>query len=433
MTKKTLAASVALAVMGSIALSACSGGSNGSGSQPAASGNQPVTINLWEGFSASETTALEAMIAKYWTPAHPNIKVNVTGSQTDQSILTAMSGGDGPDVVMAPDSEAAALWFHDGAIKDISDLAASISSQLKTEFVAQAIKWCEQGGKTFALPFENYDWGIFYNKKMFAQAGLNPNQPPATISELESDAKKLTKVDASGNITQLGWLPVHDQWSAIALSLAFGAKFIDGQGNPTLDTPAMQQALTWDLGLAKSFNLSKVEAFTSGFTKGGNPFALGKVAIYIDGMWEATMLKGSGIDFGVGAVPASSAAYANSTDLGTNPIVIPTSSAHPAEAAEFAKFMALSNGVAANFAGTISNLPQLKSALSTFTSDPQTKFFASLSNSSHAVAWAPVPYAEQYSQELNTAVGDIYNGGAAVGPALSQAQAAVVQAASSAG
>lgn len=407
---------LAAVLAGTTLLAGCGGGDAGLGTK-----DKPVTITLWEGFADSETTALRAMIAKYWTPSHPDIKVDVVGDKNAQAMLTAMSGGDAPDVVMGTDSESPALWFHNNAILDLSDLAGQIKSELDSKAVPAARAWGEQDGKVFALPFVDYDWAVFYNKALFKQAGLDPDKPPATISELEAAARKLTKVDAAGNITQLGWLPLHDEWTTINLSMAFGATFVDGK-QAAIGQPAIRDAINWDAGLARSYGLKKVAAFTSGFTKGDNPFALGKVAMYIDGCWQATMLKDSKIDFGVMSIPAAQPAYANSTDVGTNPIVIPRAAHNQQAAKEFAKFMTLNPDLAADFSAKISNLPHLSAQLTTFTSDGPTKYLATLSASKNARAWAPVPYARMYADQLAAVVDQVYNGGADVGRSLDQAQ-----------
>src|SRR6266851_608064 len=50
----------------------------------------------------------------------------------------------------------------------------------------------ETAGKTlYGLPVSNYTQGLVINRKLFAQAGLNPNQPPTTWAEVERDAKAI--------------------------------------------------------------------------------------------------------------------------------------------------------------------------------------------------------------------------------------------------
>ncbi len=392
--------------------------------QTAAAAAKPVTLTVWEGFAPSETTALNEMVAKYWTPSHPGIKINMVGSKTQQAMLIAMSGGESPDLVISGDSESPSLWYHEGAILNLTPLASQIQAQLRKEMVPASTEWGEEGNVTFALPFVDYNWGLFYNKALFKAAGLNPNEPPTTTQEVAVDAKKLTKYGSNGDIVQLGWMPVHDQWTALNLAMNFGAQFVGADGMPTLNSSGMNAALTWDSNLAKSFGLQKVENFISGFTNGDNPFALGKVGMYIDGCWQAAMLPAQApkLDFGVGAIPASSPKYLGANDVGTNPIVVPKASSHVQQAEQFAVFLSLNQAIAANFSNDISNLPHIKSEVTSFTKDPRTLFFAKLSEDSLARAWAPVPYAEIYLTQLLNAVGQIYNNGANVSSTLAGAE-----------
>jgi ABC-type glycerol-3-phosphate transport system substrate-binding protein len=50
-------------------------------------------------------------------------------------------------------------------------------------------------GKTlYGLPTSNYTQGLVINRKLFTEAGLNPNQPPTTWAQVETDAKAITKL-----------------------------------------------------------------------------------------------------------------------------------------------------------------------------------------------------------------------------------------------
>ena len=60
-------------------------------------------------------------------------------------------------------------------------------------------------GQVYGVPFlEGSKPALYYNTKMFKEAGLDPNKPPATFDELMTYAQKLTKKDAAGNPTRAG-------------------------------------------------------------------------------------------------------------------------------------------------------------------------------------------------------------------------------------
>ena len=62
----------------------------------------------------------------------------------------------------------------------------------------------QTGGKTYGIPFQRSTPVLYWNKEAFKDAGLDPNKAPATWDEMVSFGKKLTKKDASGNVTQWG-------------------------------------------------------------------------------------------------------------------------------------------------------------------------------------------------------------------------------------
>ena len=50
-------------------------------------------------------------------------------------------------------------------------------------------------GKTiYGLPTNNYTQGLVNNRKLFSEAGLNPNDPPTTWAQVETDAKAIAKL-----------------------------------------------------------------------------------------------------------------------------------------------------------------------------------------------------------------------------------------------
>lgn len=391
-----------------------------------------ITITMWNGFNAHEVELLSEMIDKYWAPSHPNIKVVSEGEKDPQTMLTAMSGGDPPDVLIPWGPTFVTLWASQGAIMDLTPAVEPVRTQLEAELVPAGLQWVIYDGKYYGLPFVNFNSGFFYNKDLFAAAGLDPEKPPKTLDELAEYAAKLTKVDESGNIIQLGWMPLNaGGW--IEFVLNSGGRFYDPEtGAPTANDPRNVAAFQWDLDYQSQYGLDKVVAFTTGFSGAGDdPFQLGKVAMAIEGCWMPAFYSRNAPDlnYGVAPIPYSDPQYANANDVGTNPIVVPVGAKHPKEAMEFAVFLSMNKDISREYAAVISNIPQVKSEVGTFTDDPATKFFAELSTSPNAVAWAPVPYSQEYSDELTAAVGRMYNEGVSAQEALDATQEIVEEAA----
>jgi hypothetical protein len=94
----------------------------------------------------------------------------------------------------------------------------------------------QEGGKTWGVPFQRSTIVLYWNKDLFKEAGLDPEKPPATWAEQAAFAEKLTKRDASGNVTQWGiQIPSSGfpYWLFQALATQNGAMLANQEGNQT--------------------------------------------------------------------------------------------------------------------------------------------------------------------------------------------------------
>ena len=110
-------------------------------------------------------------------------------------------------------------------------------------------------GKTWGIPFQRSTVVMYYNKDLFREAGLDPSKPPTNWDELTADARKLTKKDASGNVTQWGvQIPSSGfpYWLFQTLTTPNGAVLANETGTQVkFDDPKVIEALQYWVGLAK--------------------------------------------------------------------------------------------------------------------------------------------------------------------------------------
>ena len=102
------------------------------------------------------------------------------------------------------------------------------------------LKSFEVDGKPYGIPLYVSPYVLYYNKDLFAQAGLNPSKPPKTFDEMLAYAEKLSTLkDAQGNkVYAFGQttasVPVSGA-SLNALIFNFGGQVLDAQGNLSID------------------------------------------------------------------------------------------------------------------------------------------------------------------------------------------------------
>ena len=225
----------------------------------------------------------------------------------------------------------------------------------------------------------------------------------------------MTKVDGSGNITQLGlgyaWMPT----TMTVLGYAFGGDW-NGGGKPTpTDANAIKGVNFYADNVVKPYTSAAVNKFIAGFgpyMSPEDPFHTGKNPMVIDGEWRSASLgKVEGLDWGVAQIPAASPELANSTLVEVSTLFIPTNSQHKAEAAEFLKYL-VSPPVMAKFSHALGNLPARTSLLG----DP---IYADLPNyaawldalkSPNAKSFSSAPYVTEYVTDLGSAFDAVVQG-----------------------
>jgi multiple sugar transport system substrate-binding protein len=158
---------------------------------------QTVEIEYWQYTFAQRVQAIDELIKRF-EAENPNIKVKQTTVPYDDfrlKIAAAIPAGQGPDVVQ--------LFY--GWLQDY--LKAKLLQPLPPEIFPAAeierdffplVKQMKVDGQYYAVPTAVRSLALFWNKKLFAEAGLDPAKPPQTLDEMLDMAKKLTKRDAAG-------------------------------------------------------------------------------------------------------------------------------------------------------------------------------------------------------------------------------------------
>jgi sn-glycerol 3-phosphate transport system substrate-binding protein len=146
--------------------------------------------------------------AEQFSKENPSIKVKpvYTGTYQESIVkaLTAHKSNEPPTTAILLSTDMFTLIDED-AIVPWEDLAKGAEEQawLKAFFPA-FMKNSQTGGKTWGIPFQRSTIVLYWNKEAFKEAGLDPNRAPATWNEMVEYARKLTKRDGSGNVSQWG-------------------------------------------------------------------------------------------------------------------------------------------------------------------------------------------------------------------------------------
>ena len=206
------------------------------------------------------TKLVDGMVADF-EKQNPDIKVKSVYSggyqDTITKILTAMKGGDTPQVAVALSTDMFTLIDEDAIIPYDDVVKSEDGKTWFASFYPGFMQNSQTGGKTWGIPFQRSTVVLYWNKDAFKEAGLDPEKPPASWDEMRDFAKKLTKRDASGNVTQWGVeIPSGGSfpyWLFQGLTTQNGAILMNPEGTKTaFDKPAVVEALQYWVDLSRS-------------------------------------------------------------------------------------------------------------------------------------------------------------------------------------
>ncbi|GLX67728.1 sugar ABC transporter substrate-binding protein [Paenibacillus glycanilyticus] len=329
--RKSLFALTASALL--LVTAACGNSNNEAGSSN--TGEKPVqakTIKFWQfmGTMDDSSDINIAPIIKEFEDSHPGIKVDVQQLAWDNGldkITTAFGANEAPDVV-----ELGNTWVTQfatqGALLDVTDRIADVKDQY--------IGWdsVSYDSKYYGVPWLLGTRSLFYNKELFEQAGLDPNNPPKTWDEMKSAAETITsKTKAKGFGIAAG--EAETPWTEFSIFLwSNGGDFLNGDHTASaLNDPAAVSAMEYYNELSKSSLVAQDAVI-------GQEFAAGNVGMFISGAWNLRSLPQNAPDlkWGVAEIPAS-ASGSTATFGGGEILSISAKSKYPDEAYQLVQFM----------------------------------------------------------------------------------------------
>ncbi len=153
---------------------------------------------MWHGLNAgSNQTAFEQLVADY-NASQSKVKVNaiVQGGYEDVITKYLQSGkGDLPDMVQMPEYMTQTMIDTKESIPVEACIRASKFDT--SPFLPGALLAYNVGNVQWGMPFNVSDPVLFYNKKVFQQAGLDPNKPPASLQDIRDMSQKIVDSGAA--------------------------------------------------------------------------------------------------------------------------------------------------------------------------------------------------------------------------------------------
>ncbi|MGQ0674621.1 MAG: ABC transporter substrate-binding protein [Rhodospirillales bacterium] len=257
-------------------------------------------------------TKLVDALAADFEKENPGIKVKpvYTGSYQDTiaKTLTALKGGEPPHFAVILSTDMYTLIDEEAVVAYEDIVKTDAEKAWLKSFFPGFMENSQTGGKTWGIPFQRSTVVLYWNKELFKEAGLDPNKPPATWSEMLDYARKLTKKDAGGKVVQWG-IQVPSSgfpyWLFQGFTTQNDVRLMNATGTETYyDKPAVIEALQFWVDLSRKHQVHPPGIVEWGTTP--KDFFEKKIAM----MWTTTgnltnVRNNAKFEFGVAMLPAN--------------------------------------------------------------------------------------------------------------------------------
>ena len=366
---RTLAGIAAAALI--VPLAACGGSGNGGTATaegiPAKGTDDGTEITLW---TRSPLERQAKNVVEAYNKSHKNqVKLEIIPNDDMEGKVGGASQTDSLPDILAGDVVRIPYWASEGIFTDITKQIDGLDN--KADLQQGHIEAGTVDGAEYTLPFITDVSVMVWNKNLYKEAGLDPEQGPKSIDQFVEQAKKVAALNKDGVAGsylagQSGGALVFDLFPSV---WADGESVMNKDGSEaTLDNDSMKGVLDAYKELANCTNgLGAGSKEETGATWTA-PFANGKIGVMPYPNTSTTALfdaeKDGGFEVGVAPIPGTKEGK-TSTFLGGDAMGISKDSKHVAQAWNFLYWLMQSDAqkeVFADQGDTASNIQTLKTA-----------------------------------------------------------------------
>jgi sn-glycerol 3-phosphate transport system substrate-binding protein len=314
--------------------------------------NKPVEITYWHGAFQRANEGVLQELTDQFNSSQNDVRVTVVNQTTYADTLNkfraGLSSGDLPDLVNIEDTGLQQMIDTQAVLP--AEACVKADKYDLSNHLERVVDYYSVKGTLWPMPFNVSNPVLYYNKRAFSDAGLDPNQPPTTLSEIKSASQKLQEAGVAGQAAfGLKLDPWHlEQWSAL------GGKTYVNNGNgrksrasaATFDNKTGQETFTFlnDMvksGLAQTNPSEGPQAFDNLVGVGNGNFAMTIDTSAALGTIQQLLAGGDypNVELGVAPLPGPKGKGGVLVGGGANYIVNKSSPEKQAAAWQFAKFL----------------------------------------------------------------------------------------------
>ena len=196
--------------------------------------------------------------------------------------------------------------------------------------------------KIYAIPLNTVSYALFYNKRLFREAGLDPNKPPRTWKQVKEYSKKILRKNEKGDIVQVGYLPDYFKLMTVTI-MAYELEvqfYNEDKTKVNLTSDKMVKVFQWLSDFYKDYSLNGILALEAGFGNANqHGFISEKIAMVIlsSSFPEQIEKYKKDLDYGVAMIPTFPG-HETASSAGIWWLAIPKGAKNPDKGWDFIKF-----------------------------------------------------------------------------------------------
>jgi multiple sugar transport system permease protein len=311
----------------------------------AAPSNPVEELDFWSSFGSGQPKVALDKFVQEFNATHARLghvrKLDMEYGQLNQKLLTSIAGGVGPGLVLLNRPNVASFSFRGALVP--WDAKLSALGLTAEQFFPHCWNEGLWAGRQYCLPFNTDVRVLYYNRRLFREAGLDPDRPPSTWDELRTMSRQLTRRSPQGRLIQTGFVPIGGYFGNTYFPLfAYqnGDPLIE-HGRIVVNGPGALRAMQWIVDFTADYGAADLMLLqTAGGTDELSLFLKDRVAMTGDEGYLLSLIRRyrPDMDFGVAPLPCPTAGE-HATWAGGFGLVLPQGRSVTPLCAAFVQFL----------------------------------------------------------------------------------------------
>ncbi|GAB3671416.1 hypothetical protein GCM10028856_22710 [Halopiger thermotolerans] len=243
-------------------------------------------VEYWTLFGGGDGTVMKAMVDEINASDEYDLHINRQRVPWDEHygrLYTSMVGGNPPDVAV----------MHSRMMRDYQNSLVPVTDEIGTDpYLEEVADGGVVDGEQLAVPLDTHPFGLYYNKEIFEEAGLDPEDPPNTAERFYECANAIVE-----NTDYYAFDYFEGEFHAETMRMLLhsrGGQILTDDYEPAFDTEnghdVVQEMHDW----VYEHEWAPVDP-----TTGWNAWNRGEVGMKLEGTWHISIVREAGFEFGL--------------------------------------------------------------------------------------------------------------------------------------